>query len=388
LILALRKKSVFMPMLPIDDPDRRTVLLVIGSLQGGGAERQISDMANYWVAKDWKVVLATWSGPEVIDFYPLDARVSRVRLATPSEGAIGRSRICTNLKRVVRLRAILKSTRPHAVLSFMTESNILTILAGTGLNLRVAVSERVQPAFHSAFPWTWRMLRRVLYTWADAVVAQTQEAAHWLELNCRTTVTVIPNALRGLPEVSGEREALIIGVGRLTHQKGFDVLLRAFASIASKFESWRLAIIGEGAERQTLERLRGELSLDDRVEFVGQTPDVVAWMGRAGLVVQPSRFEGFPNVVLESMGLGAPVISSDCHSGPADLIDDGANGRLVPVGEVETLAQVMAELMSNPDERARLGQAATGVRERFRQDAVMDRWEVCLFPPPPPGERI
>jgi GalNAc-alpha-(1->4)-GalNAc-alpha-(1->3)-diNAcBac-PP-undecaprenol alpha-1,4-N-acetyl-D-galactosaminyltransferase len=369
-----------MPKLPIDNRDHRTVLLVIGSLQGGGAERQISDMANYWVTKDWKVLLATWCGPEVADFYPLDSRVLRVRLGKQSEDTIGRSRILANLERVARFRAILKSTRPHAVLSFMTESNVLTILAAIGLNLRVAVSERVQPALHSEFPWMWRMLRRVLYASADAVVAQTEDAAHWLKLNCRTAVTVIPNALRSLPDASGERESLIVAVGRLTPQKGFDVLLSAFARIAANFEPWRLAIIGEGAERRTLERLRGELSLEDRVEFVGQTSDVVSWMVRAGLVVQPSRFEGFPNVVLESMGLGAPVISSDCRSGPADLIEDGVNGRLVPVGDVETLAQVMGELMSNPDERARLGRGARGVRERYRQDAIMERWENCLFP--------
>jgi glycosyltransferase involved in cell wall biosynthesis len=100
---------------------------------------------------------------------------------------------------------------------------------------------------------------------------------------------------------------------------------------------------------------------------------------RAGLVVQPSRFEGFPNVVLESMGLGAAVISADCRSGPADLIEEGVNGRLVPVDDVDSLARVMAELMANATERARLGQAAMKVRERFRQGVVMERWESCLF---------
>ena len=100
-------------------------------------------------------------------------------------------------------------------------------------------------------------------------------------------------------------------------------------------------------------------------------------MSRAGLVVQPSRFEGFPNVVLESMGLGAAVISSNCASGPADLIEDGVNGRLVAVDDVDP-CRVMAQLMSSPEERARLGRAATAVRERFRQDAVMERWETCL----------
>jgi GalNAc-alpha-(1->4)-GalNAc-alpha-(1->3)-diNAcBac-PP-undecaprenol alpha-1,4-N-acetyl-D-galactosaminyltransferase len=372
-----------MPNPSIVESARRSLVLVIGSLEGGGAERQMSDMANYWAAKDWKVVLATWSGPAVIDFYPIDARVSRMHLAVPSEGAVGGiSRVRVNLERVSRLRQLLKSTEPHAVLSFMTESNLLTILSAIGLKLRVVVSERVQPAMHSAFPWTWHRLRRVLYAWADAVVAQTGDASHWLERNCRTRAVVIPNALRALPPPSGDRESLIVAVGRLTHQKGFDVLLRAFARIAGNFKDWRLVIIGEGVERRTLTALTEELMLAARVTFVGQTPDVIAWMSKAGLVVQPSRFEGFPNVVLESMGLGAAVISSNCPSGPADLIEDGVNGRLVPVDDVETLACVMAQLMSSPEERARLGLAATAVRERYRQDAIMARWESCLFPVP------
>jgi GalNAc-alpha-(1->4)-GalNAc-alpha-(1->3)-diNAcBac-PP-undecaprenol alpha-1,4-N-acetyl-D-galactosaminyltransferase len=369
-----------MPTPQIHDPEHRTVLLVIGSLQGGGAERQMADMANYWVAKGWKVVLATWCGREVTDFYPLDARVSRVTLATHGDGGARRSRMRENIARVVRLRTLLKSLRPQAAVSFMTESNVLTILAGVGLKLRVAVSERVQPASHSAFPWTWRVLRRVVYTWADAIVAQTQDAARWLEQNCRAAVIVIPNALRDMPEAAVEREELIVAVGRLTHQKGFDLLLRAFAKIAPGFAGWRLAIVGEGAERENLQRLRDDLLLGKSVEFVGQTPDVVDWMARAGLVVQPSRLEGFPNVVLESMGLGAAVISADCPSGPADLIEDKVNGRLVPVEDMEALARIMAELMSRPGERARLGRAAAGVRQRYRQDSVMDRWEACLFP--------
>ena len=356
-------------------------MLVIGSLQGGGAERQMSDMANYWAEKKWQVVLATWSGTEVLDFFPLDARVVRVSIADPARADTGRSRIRANLGRVVRLRALLNSARPEVVLSFVTESNLLTILAALGLNLRVVVSERVQPALHSALPQSWRILRRLLYKWADRVVAQTEEAAQWLAKNCRTPVTIVPNALRGLPEPAARRRELIVAVGRLTHQKGFDLLLRAFARIAPQFADWRLAVVGEGEERQALIRLRGELLLDDRVEFVGQTADVVTWMAQAGLVVQPSRFEGFPNVVLESMALGAAVISADCPSGPADLIEDGVNGRLVPVEDVKRLADVMAELISRPDERARLGHAALGVRERYRQDVIMDRWEACLFGP-------
>jgi GalNAc-alpha-(1->4)-GalNAc-alpha-(1->3)-diNAcBac-PP-undecaprenol alpha-1,4-N-acetyl-D-galactosaminyltransferase len=354
-------------------------LLVIASLEGGGAERQISDMANYWAGKGWTVILATWSGLEVADFYPLDARVMRVSFANPANAAGRQSRIRVNLNRVAQLRRYLKVARPEVVLSFMCESNLLAILAGARLDLRVAVSERVQPAYHTDFPWTWRIFRRILYRWADEVIAQTQDAAQWLTRHCAAHVTVIPNALRALPEPSREKQRLIVAVGRLTHQKGFDILLRAFARISAEFKDWRVAIIGEGAERDNLMRLREELMLADRVDFVGQIPDVLDWMDHAGMVVQPSRFEGFPNVVLESMGLGTVVVSADCPSGPADLIQDGVNGRLVPVDDADALARVMADLISRPDERARLGRAATGVRERYRQDVVMGRWEECLF---------
>jgi glycosyltransferase involved in cell wall biosynthesis len=355
---------------------------VIGSLQGGGAERQLSDMANYWAAEGWRVILATWSGLDVVDFYPLDQRIVRISVATRILPTANESRIRVNLRRVAHLRTLLKSLRPDVVLSFMTESNLLTILAGLGLAVRVVVSERVQPALHSALPRSWRILRRMLYSRADAVAAQTLDAASWLRKNCRTPVCVIPNALRGLPDPSAERDEVVVAVGRLTHQKGFDLLLRAFARITGNFVDWKLIIIGEGEERERLIRLRNELRLDDKVEFIGQTPDVIPWMARAGLIVQPSRFEGFPNVVLESMGLGAAVISADCPSGPADLIEEGMNGRLVPVEDVGALAEAMADLMSRPEERARLGRAAAGVRERYRQDIIMHMWDECLFPQP------
>jgi glycosyltransferase involved in cell wall biosynthesis len=357
-----------------------TVVLVIGTLAGGGAERQLSDMANYWAAKDWKVILCTWSGPELADFYPLHSRVRRVHLDVETAPVAILPRARANLKRVLKLRKLLLASRPDALLSFVTESNLLTILAGIGLETRVVVSGRIQPALHTSLPRMWRILRRFLYVRADEVVAQTRDAAHWLESHCRTSVSVIPNALSLLPEPSGERRSVIVAVGRLTHQKGFDVLLRAFACIAPTFRDWSLAIIGEGEERESLARLRGELHLDNRVEFVGQTSDAVYWMARAGLIVQPSRYEGFPNVVLESMGLGAAVISTDCRSGPSDMIEDGVNGRLVPVDDVSALANVMTELISSPEERVRLGRAASGVRERYRQDIVMDRWETCLSP--------
>jgi len=354
--------------------------LVTGSLEGGGAERVMSDMANYWANGGWQVTLATWSGPEIQDFYVLAPSVKRVWLDvfSPNNSFVGK--IGLTIGRILKLRRLLVASRPDAVLSFIDVSNVHTILAGLGLGVRVVVSERVNPSLNYTITRLWRALRRVSYRWAEAVVAQTDDAAQWIERKSRTRVVVIPNSLRVLPTMVCQREPLIVAVGRLSKQKGFDLLLKAFARISSDFQNWRLAIIGVGPERTSLIELRDQLNLIDRVDFIGQVLDVEAWMARAGLVVQPSRFEGFPNVVLESMGMGATVISSDCPSGPSELIEDGVNGCLVPVEDVVTLARVMAELMSQPEVRERLGREASRVKQRYRQDLIMAQWEACLLP--------
>ena len=251
-----------------------TILLVIGTLQAGGAERQLSDMASYWAARGWKVILATWCGSEIADFYPFHSNVVRKHLNMETGAAGFLPRVRLNLRRILKLRNLLSTIRPDAVLSFVTESNILTILAGLGLGIRVIVSERIQPALHTELPRTWYLLRKLLYRSADVVVAQTREAAHWLEHNCRTEASVIPNALRLLPEPSADKGFTVVAVGRLTHQKAFDVLLRAFALNAPGFAEWRLVVIGEGHERENLMRLRSELRLDPRVDFIGQTSNV------------------------------------------------------------------------------------------------------------------
>ncbi len=327
------------------------------------------------------MILATWSSSETRDFYPLAAAVVRIWL---SDGArertrqVGRLRVL--LTQVLRLRALLREERPAAILSFIDTSNILTLFAALGLGMRTIVAERTSPAVNRNVRQPWRLLRRLCYSWAVEVVAQTRDAALWLQRNCRVNALVIPNSLRELPELRLDREPLIIGVGRLHHEKGFDVLLRAFAQIRAEFPHWRLAILGEGPERGSLERLRAELGLAASVDIVGEVRDVEIWMARAGLLVHPSRREGFPNTVLEAMGMGAPVICADCHSGPAELIQDGHNGRLVPVDDLERLVLVMRELLHDPQARARLGAAAAQVRRAYEPSRIIGLWENCLLP--------
>lgn len=362
-------------------PVTPSVLLVTGSMEAGGAERALAEMANYWDERGWHVGVATWAGPGSRDFYRLNSGVERIwlNLARPARSAPGK--LLAHVRRVLKLRALLTARRPAAVLSFIDVSNVMTLLACVRLPVRVVVSERIDGSRQQTIPWPWRFLRRITYHRADAVVAQTPGAARWVREWCNSVVVVIPNALRQLPDTVNEREHMILAVGRLTRQKGFDILLQAFASVHREFPGWRAVIIGEGPERASLLDLCGKLGLSDRIEWRTPQKDVEGWMGRAGLVVQPSRYEGFPNVVLEAMGMGAPVIAADCASGPAELIRDGVNGFLVPVEDVSTLARRMRELMSDESLRAQLGREAVRVRGRFAQDPIMREWERVIVGP-------
>jgi glycosyltransferase involved in cell wall biosynthesis len=355
--------------------------LITGSLEGGGAERQLSEMANYWAAAGATVTLATWSGPDSKDFYPLAPGVARLWLDAREPGRAPFGTLGLSVRRIRKLRRILQDTRPDAILSFIDVPNIYTILAAFGLGIRVVVAERTHPAMNHTISRPWRVLRRICYSRAHAVVAQTQDAGRWLERHCRARVTVIPNSLRELPQTQCERELLIIAVGRLSPEKGFDLLLKSFAKLAPQFEGWRVCIIGDGAARAALTQLRDELKLQDKVEFIGEVRQVEPWMARAGLLVHPSRREGFPNAVLEAMGMGLAVICADCRAGPSELIEDGVNGRLVPVDDLEALQRAMSELMASAGVRERLGFEARKVRQRFGQDLIMDQWQACLSGP-------
>jgi glycosyltransferase involved in cell wall biosynthesis len=286
------------------------------------------------------------------------------------------------VRRIRALRLVLLAEKPDAVLSFLTETNVLTILASLGLRTRLVISERGNPAFDTTVSRWLSTLRRRLYRLSDAVVAQTDAAAQWIARNCGARTRVIPNVLRDLPIPGRAREPLIVAVGRLARQKGFDLLVRAFAQVAGEFPGWNVAILGEGGEHGHLQQLCSELGVAGQIALMGRVADVDSWLARAAVVVQPSRFEGFPNALLEAMGMEAAVISADCPSGPSELIENGVNGRLVPVEDVGALTGALRQLLADPDMRARLGREAGKVRDRFHAKRIMAEWNQCLLAPP------
>ena len=338
--------------------------------------------ANYWAAKEWTATVLTFDeggvGPayhvhESVEHRPLD-------IAGDSDGIL--RAIVHNGRRLRTLRHAIRKCRPDVVLSFIDKVNVLTIFATVGLGVPVVVSERIDPR-HSRIGVLWRMLRLCCYRYAARVVVQTRNALEFFPERVRRRACVIPNpvcAVRdGVTIGRFGRPSTIVGMGRLSHQKGFDLLLRAVATIAGTHRSWSLVIWGEGECRAELEGLRDQLGLRGRASFPGWTAEPVAEMTRAGIFVLPSRYEGFPNVLCEAMACGIPVVSFDCPSGPREIVRNGVDGILVTAEDVGALARALGALLENESERRRLAERATEVTDRFGVQRVMSMWERVLF---------
>lgn len=353
--------------------------LVISSLFAGGAERVMSVMANYWAAKGWKITLLTFDDGKIPPFYDLDCHVHHIRLGIARESQSLLVGIWNNLKRIQVLRAAIAESNPDAVISFIDKVNVITLLAKLGLNIPVVVSERTDPKMSIAGT-AWERLREWTYPGAERIVVQSKGAQDYFSPKLQARIYIIPNPVL-LPEigVSTTKGALIkpslIAMGRFSEEKCFNLLLKAFAKLQNSHPQWTLTILGEGGLRTELEALRDQLGLSNRVHLPGRVKNIYEFLKQADIFVMSSRFEGFPNALCEAMACGLPVISTDCPSGPREIIRDGVDGILVKNQDVDALAAAMKRLMSDEAERQRLASRAKDVTDRFSLDKVMGMWE-------------
>ncbi|HEX5078469.1 MAG TPA: glycosyltransferase [Geminicoccaceae bacterium] len=389
---------------------------LVGNLHSGGVQRMTLLLAEGLAARGARVdlVVCEMRG-ELRDQVPAALRVVALERSNPLAarlavlradpgGAAAFLRPLTTVKyasptlaALPALARYLRRARPDSLFSATTYLNIEAVLARrlAAVPTRLVISDRSH--FSSGKPrkaWRQRHLvaaMRRAYLQADAITAVSDGVAEDIAGSlgiARKAITTLYNptvtpdlAARASepidhPWFAEGAPPVLLAVGRTTFQKDFATLLRAFARVRRQ-RAVRLAIVGEANEKQTarLRGLAGELGVQDDFALLGYRRNPLPYMARATVLVLSSRYEGFPNVLLEAMACGTPVVSTDCPSGPSEILDGGAYGALVPVGDDAALAAAIAATLAKPPDPARLRARAA----RFDYRTAIDRYAAVLL---------
>lgn len=361
------------------------ICMVAASLAGGGAERALLDTATLLTERGHHVSVVTFED-ERSDAYVVPSDVSRISLGVPGRSGNRMRGIWNNLRRMARLRTEVGRLRPDVVVSYLTRTNIICMLAllGTGRPV-VATEHNVATLNDAPMQRVWRTLRRLLYPWMAHVVVVSEGLARqyaWLKADKVSVIYNLLPANRGAaPETFGflsDNVRYIVGMGRLEPEKGFDRLIKAFHLVEKDCPDWKLLVVGEGSLRPQLTRLIASLGLDGRVSLPGRVNNPRTLFRRCDMFALSSESEGFGLVLVEAMSAGLPVISFDCDFGPREIITPDVSGILVPSGDVQALSRAICTLANNDALRAQLAQGGLASIERFGPHDTINRWEEML----------
>lgn len=335
----------------------KKIALYIPSMNGGGAERVMLTLANALAEKDNISIDLVLNRAEGSYLNDVSAKVNIVNLNT--------SRV---LKSVIPLSKYLKQEKPDTILSAMNYVNLIAIFAKllSGTDTRVVVSEHgnLSGSLKNS-KWVSKVVLKSLMSWtykkSDFVVAVSDGVAddlsRQIKVNRNKVVTIYNPVVTEKLEMQKSEKidhplirnncSYIIGVGRLEPEKNFSLLINAFAKIHKAFDLY-LVILGEGRLDQELKELINKLDLDDKIIMPGFSDNPYAWIKNSKCFVLSSEHEGLPTVLIESMACGTPVVSTDCPSGPNEILEEGKWGELVPVGDLELLSKAIIKVLSKP----------------------------------------
>lgn len=346
------------------------VTFFIGTLGNGGAERVISILANHLSKMGMSVEIVLYYDSE--PFYTInpDVKIVYVERETGSKNI---------LKNTLWIRRYFKNNA-DIVVSFLAQFNMLAITALFATRIPIVVADRNDPR-HMPKQKILRIARNILYHFADTIVVQTEYNKAYFSSAVQKKCRIIYNPVdlqdkKGLA-LRTEKKRKIVSVARLMQQKNQLMLINAFAHIREEYPDYTLTIYGEGPFRAELERRIAELGIENSVLLPGRKQDVFDLIADADLFVLSSDFEGMPNVLIEAMCLGLPVISTRV-SGATDLIQHGKNGLLSDVGNTEQLIIAMRKMLSDEKLRISCANRALDINDRLEINNIIDQWLGCF----------
>lgn len=352
------------------------ITLFIGSLYGGGAERVACNLANYLSNIGHTVNIITMA--ESKQSYGLSNKVCNIILLKNVER---KNTIFNFIIRWNRLKTILKNNNTDCYVVLLPVTTIMLLLLKKKTNAPVIAAERVDPSQYSHLK---KKALKILAKRADKFIFQTNEIRNWYGSSVKNeSAVVIPNAINPAfirPRYEGEREKIIVGVGRLTEQKNFSMLIDAFAELHKEFLDYKLIIYGEGPLKSALEHQVELLGISESVLLPGNEKDIISKLEIASMFVLSSRFEGMPNALMEAMALGVPCVSTDCGGGGARfLIRNGENGLLIPNEDKDAMVEAMKKILSDEKYSEELSKNAHKIIEFLAPDIIYKKWEETII---------
>ncbi len=353
---------------------KKKISFVIGSLSPGGAERVVTTLANE-LSQVHTVYIITLI--KSVPYYEINQNVKILHceeVIAPSKN--GLQALKTNFQLYRKISSLVQTEKIDLLIGFITSANILSILAAKKQGIPCIISERIFPSFEYTSKM-WKVLRKILYRKSNFLVVQTNEIRNYFKsIMPSAKIIILPNPIASEISISRnpmiEKENIILNVGRLTYQKSQDTLIKAFANVDNN--NWKLLIIGEGEKRKYYESIIRKLDLVNKVILIGNTSDMPHYYNKASIFAFTSRFEGFPNALIEAMHFGLPCISTDCPTGPSELIKNGVQGFLIPIGNQKVLENKLIKLMENTDLRKIMGGKAVDRTTKFEIKNVITHW--------------
>ena len=340
-----------------------------------GAQRVMLNIINYLLTKNCYDVVLVNDYPlrDDVSQYSVSDCVKRLYLQKHNS----RGYIVKNIIRIKKLRGILKQEKPDVSISFLGRTNIRFLIASNHLKTKKIVSVRNDPYYEYGKSFLIKKYVNHLFNRANNVVVQTSDVFDYFPSLGKNKLIIIPNAVDPIfyntPYLGGENIATF---GRLSKQKNHKLLIDSFSMISDKFPKTNMLIFGEGDLRKELNDYIESLGLSKRVYLMGSTDKVQTELSKTKVFILSSDFEGMPNILLESLAVGVPSISTDCPcGGPRTIIRDGHNGFLVKCGDSETLAQRMNDLLSDEMLLLRFHINAKKTAESWSPSIVNSLWE-------------
>lgn len=332
------------------------ILFVAPFLSGGGAER---------VASIWASGLAELGGDiHLLLFYRVENEYEisgKVNLHTAAESKNAYDHF-NGPEKLYCVRKLLKELKPDIVLPFISYVGILIMLAGAGLPIRIVETVRIDPKYDRPGP-AWRLLRSLALGLSKRCIVQTQSQLNYFPRRLQKRMIVLPNPISDgfakHKKIFTEKKIRnLVAVGRLEKQKNYPMLLKAFARVAAADPELRLRIYGEGSLFDELDAMIERLGLGEQARLCGRTAGLEAALLEADLYVMTSDAEGMPNSLMEAMALGLPCISTDCQTGPSDLIENGTTGLLVPARDEESFLEALEKMIKDVESSIEMGRKA------------------------------